>query len=372
MMNTSSPDGFQRHQSDSDPLRVLFIGFKYDYGIPAHGFSFEYLNIFESLEKMAGVQASIFAFDEVMRTAGQEGMNKMLIEEVQRLQPHICLFSLFTEEIYPRTIRTITESGKTVTCNWFADDHWRFETFSKYWASYFHWVITTDPHALEKYHAMGFHHVIRSQWGYNHHRYYPFEVTQDIDSSFIGQVHSDREKIIRFLLKRNIRVECWGKGWKNGRVDQEEMINLYSRSRVNLNFTESSPGLNLKRAAKMFVTRYVDDSIHLNSVRTIQANFYQLWKQRRPQIKGRNFEIPGSGGFLLTASAEGLDEYFRLGEEIQVFSSRDELIDKLSYYLVHENKREKIRRAGYERARRDHTFEKRFQDIFNIILKAGT
>ena len=246
----SSPIESGKYISGSGPLRVLFVGFKYDYGIPVRGYSFEYLNIFESLEKMTGIEASLFPFDESMRSAGQDGMNRLLIEEVRRLQPHICLFSLFTEEIYARTIRTISESGKTVTCNWFADDHWRFETYSKYWAPYFHWVVTTDALAVEKYHANGLHHIIRSQWGYNHHRYHPWSLTPDIDTSFIGQVHSDRKKIVQSLVRKNIRVECWGKGWKNGRADQEEMVKLFSRSKINLNFTESSQSYDLKRFMK--------------------------------------------------------------------------------------------------------------------------
>ena len=34
------------------------------------------------------------------------------------------------------------------------------------------------------------------------------------------------------------------------------------------------------------------------------------------QIKGRNFEIPGCGGFLLTDYVPGLERYFQIGEEI--------------------------------------------------------
>ncbi len=44
-----------------------------------------------------------------------------------------------------------------------------------------------------------------------------------------------------------------------------------------------------------------------------------------------------------------------------------ELVEKASYYLAHEDERERIRRAGMERARRDHTWQARFQQVFAEI-----
>ena len=82
------------------------------------------------------------------------------------------------------------------------------------------------------------------------------------------------------------------------------------------------------------------------------------------QIKGRNFEIPGCGGFLVTSRIDGLDKYYADGKEIIIFEDKDDLIDKIKYYLSHEVEREFIARAGYERTLRDHTYEKRFNDLF--------
>jgi len=41
-----------------------------------------------------------------------------------------------------------------------------------------------------------------------------------------------------------------------------------------------------------------------------------------------------------------------------------ELVDLSRYYLANDTERETIRRAGYERARRDHTWRRRFEDLF--------
>ena len=102
-----------------------------------------------------------------------------------------------------------------------------------------------------------------------------------------------------------------------------------------------------------------------------------LLGNRRPQIKGRNFEIPGSGGFLLTANASNLEDYFVPEKEIAVFTDTADLIDKVRYYLKHEDEREAIRKAGHKRALREHTFERRFRKIletigFNVVNSPGS
>lgn len=69
----------------------------------------------------------------------------------------------------------------------------------------------------------------------------------------------------------------------------------------------------------------------------------------------------------MTQYADNIEKYFVPEEEIVVFSDFNELIEKIRYFLIHDIEREKIRSAGYERAQRDHTFEKRFLDIFKTI-----
>jgi spore maturation protein CgeB len=92
-----------------------------------------------------------------------------------------------------------------------------------------------------------------------------------------------------------------------------------------------------------------------------------LVTDRSPQIKGRNFEIPGAGGFLLTSRADNLEEYFVPGEEIATFASKSELAGQIRHYLGHPDERERIRAAGHARALREHTYERRFLDIFHAI-----
>lgn len=348
-------------------LRVLFICVKHDYGDPCRGLSFENVNFFDTLSRMEGVACTFFPYDEIMRRMGRKAMNRMLLSAVDDQEPDVCFFSLFTDEITPDTIRRITEESSAQTLSWFGDDHWRFRNFSRHLAPFFHWVATTDSEAVEKYRALGCRGIIKTQWGFNHHLCKRYGIAEEFDVTFVGQVHSRRRETVRELRRAGVDVRCWGRGWEAGRLSQEEMARMYSRSRINLNFVESSVALNWKPVVKVFVNRRADNTLRLNAPRRMFESAAVLFADRRPQIKARTFEIPGSGGFLLTGFADNIEEYFVPGKEIAVFRTTEELIEKARHYLAHGEERESIRIAGEMRARRDHTFEKRFREIFQSM-----
>ena len=263
-----------------------------------------------------------------------------------------------------RRIERISHSGNVRTVNWFADDHWRFESYSRYWAPAFHFVATTDTSAVEKYRRLGFQTVIPTQWGFNPFRYRAQEVPCDGTVSFVGQVHSRRGDLVRRLESAGIRANCWGRGWSNGRLPFDEMVKLFSRSAINLNFSESSVAIGCKQLAKVVLNRRADGSVQLHGLRRIKENAATLWSDHPRQIKGRVFEIPGAGGFLLTEVARDLDRYFVPGQEIVTFETPEEMVEKARYYLVHADERERIRAAGHVRAVRGHSYVQRFIDIF--------
>ena len=91
-------------QHPREPIRLLYIGLKYDYGQPERGFSYEHVNFLETLRRMEGIQVEFFPFDEVMRSAGRAKMNVRLLETVEARRPDVCFFVLFTDEIERKTI----------------------------------------------------------------------------------------------------------------------------------------------------------------------------------------------------------------------------------------------------------------------------
>lgn len=85
----------------------------------------------------------------------------------------------------------------------------------------------------------------------------------------------------------------------------------------------------------------------------------------------RLFESTGRGGFTIYPRIKGLDEYFEDGKEI-VFYEHGNLHDlqkKINYYLEHDDERETIRKAGFERTKKDHTYIKRWETIIEELAK---
>lgn len=351
-------------------LKILFAGFKYEYGRPEWGLAgIEYRDFFGTLEKMPNIAVSFFAVDENMANVGQDAMNKKLISQVQEQKPELLFTLIFQDEIKKETIDYITRKTPTKTFNWFADDHWRLPVFSRYWAPLFTMVGTTDSLAPERYRRLGITNVLKTQWGVNQYVFKPVSnvngyMSNVSDITFVGTDYGRRSKYVRGLKRLGLPAKGFGKGWESGMVDQQKMMEIFSFSKVNLNFTESayvSFKQKLKLLAKMFIKK---ERGHYSFAPNIISGLKSAAGARRRQIKGRNFDIPACGGFLLTGDADNLSDYYIPDKEIAIFRNFGELSEKCNYYLVHDTERAAIAKAGYERTLREHTYEQRFNEIF--------
>lgn len=327
-------------------MRILYVAMTDDYGDPRRGLSFEHTNFYTALQ---GMSHDVVQFDFMRRKAavGKRQMNAELIARAEEVKPDVSFFVLFTDEIAPRTLEEVARRSAAPTVNWFADDHWRFENFTRHYAPSLTWSVTTDADSIKRYHAIGCENVIRSQWACNRYAY--SKVTDELvhDVTFVGQPHGDRGEVIERLRTAGHEVECWGFGWPAGRLDHEQMVRVFSSSRINLNLSNSSePDMRLRARIYRFVKR-IDEG-----------------GPRRSQIKGRTFEVPGSGGFLLTDRVPYLEDYFELDREVGVFDSTDELVERVGWWLEHPAERAALAEAGYGRVLDEHTYDHRFEQIF--------
>ncbi|MEN8907404.1 MAG: glycosyltransferase, partial [Clostridiales bacterium] len=233
----------------------------------------------------------------------------------------------------------------------FCDDQWRFDTFTKYLAPKLTYSITTDKYSLTKYESLGYKNVILSQWGaleYDQNINFS-DIKYKYEISFVGGRNSTREWIINHLKRKGIKVECFGKGWENGRISYEDMRQIFLQSKINLNLSNSiSTDI-----------RYLTSSIK-NCV-----NFFR-YQKRIEQIKARNFEIPCFGGFQLTNYVPGIEEHYVIGDEVAVYSSVDDLCLQLDFYLKNDLIRQKIAVNGYERSQ-NYTYTERIKEVLGKV-----
>lgn len=86
-------------------------------------------------------------------------------------------------------------------------------------------------------------------------------------------------------------------------------------------------------------------------------------------VNMRQFETTGVGSFLLTEHHKDLKETFIPGEEVETYSSRDVLLEKVTYYLDHPKEREEIAKRGQKKCLSEHSMKVRSKELEVIMLK---
>ena len=81
----------------------------------------------------------------------------------------------------------------------------------------------------------------------------------------------------------------------------------------------------------------------------------------------RLFELPANGVMQISDGGQYLNAFFEEGREIVGYRTIDEMIDKIRYYLAHDDERIAIARNGYRRAMRDHRIALRLQQAGELI-----
>src|SRR5262249_29242303 len=105
----------------------------------------------------------------------------------------------------------------------------------------------------------------------------------------------------------------------------------------------------------------------------ICLNFSNVWADGRPgsrlipHVRLRDFEAPMCRTCYLTEHTDEIEEFYEVGMEIDTYRTPEELVDKAKFYLMSPAAAERLREAGFRRALRDHTWTRRFQELFGKI-----
>jgi spore maturation protein CgeB len=167
---------------------------------------------------------------------------------------------------------------------------------------------------------------------------------RDIDIIFVGALHLSKMPLLAKVkktfgrrcrlyglssLKRNLyfNVKYGFPGWIRA-VPGDAFVPLYQRAKI---------GFNVHNRGKYTIGSY------------------------------RLFELPANGVMQISDGDEYLGEYFKVGDEIIGYQTVDELIDKLRYYLEHDEERRRIAQNGYRRVMCDHRMRDRLREAGLVI-----
>jgi spore maturation protein CgeB len=318
------------------------------------------------------------------------------VKQAHSAKPIDLFLSYFYDAcVLPEAIDEIRAMGVR-TVNWYCNGSYQLHLVSEI-SPHYDWCLVPEKFRLKDYVAMGAH-PIYCQEAANPNIYKPYDLPVEFDVTFVGQAYGDRPAYIRYLAEQGINLHVWGCGWQNfrsnaGKPDWTaplrralhiarlsitgqgwQAVRHRLASLLSTNPGPSAPtgvpSASVSLPPSVLGSALSDEQmIQMYSRSKINLGFSACGSapqgsERILQIRLRDFEVPMSRGFYMVEHMQELEEFFDIGREIVCYTDKQDLADKIKYYLVHDEERERIRRAGYERCLRDHTWHKRFEMAF--------
>lgn len=94
-----------------------------------------------------------------------------------------------------------------------------------------------------------------------------------------------------------------------------------------------------------------------------KINVYVTPRAIRSGVPLRVLEIMACKGFVLVNYQEDLAKEFEDGKELVMYRNLEELVQKTRYYLEHEEERQQIAAAGYEKVLREYNYAEKLRKI---------
>lgn len=209
---------------------------------------------------------------------------------------------------------------------------------------------------------------------------------------FIGSPYGSRVNILNEIIENGVELDLYSK------VDNNIDENIYSKQKLSsyvlpfLNLIRFSYGRKIILGAiknKFLKSKKINKNLNnlsfypplpVNeigkaysqysiSLATTEVRNTGVLAKPLHIVNLRSFEIPMSGGIQICKYSKELANYFEDGKEIILYKDDKELIDKLEYYLLPENKplRDKIKIAARLRAEKEHSWMARFKVVFDRL-----
>jgi spore maturation protein CgeB len=206
-------------------------------------------------------------------------------------------------------------------------------------AANFDLFLTNAPSCIRAYQSMGVN-VGVLPLATNEVFFHPVAGRPEFECEvlIIGRAHADRIEPVRRLFEC-FNTHLYGEGWEpyalpsRGTLYQEELLSALNSARVSVVFSRTPAGHSIGKVAV--------------------------------------FDFLAAGALVATERIPELEGYLDYGSEIIGFSSTDELIAKIRYYLEHPEQAQKVREAGRTRVLADHTWRNAWCGIVAQLPRIG-
>lgn len=287
-------------------------------------------------------------------------INRDLLNVVKRFRPHILLAYRATH-VFSSTLRKIKRISPGTNLIQYCNDDPFSQNASKFlWRHLKRAVPIYDMHFVYRQHNIGDFQNLGAKRVNLLRSYYIPEQNYQVklkksdscyicDVLFAGHYEGDfRVDYLETVLKSGVKLNLFGGGWTD----------------ANLSF--NSPLHKLCPVAPVVGEDY------RKAISGAKIALCFLSKLNRDTYTRRNFEIPATGTFMLSEYSDDLATMFQEGYEAEFFRSKEEMIEKINYYIANDSKRRLIAERGRKRVIRDgHDVISRMQQMLDYLETAN-
>ncbi len=259
------------------------------------------------------------------------------------------------EYLYPKTIeelRRLKVNSLHFTPDPYFSLSWKRTRLMDAGIALFDYVVTSKRYEIGEYEKIC-KKVIYVPLGFAEEVHRPVEAREPAlqegfrsDVSFVGGWEPRREQLLDAIARKTgCNLKIWGYGWDH-LIDGRWTLRRWQAMRRN------AGGERFKIRKNQLLGKsvqggeiYGDSYAFALSGARIGIGF--LRQICHDQHTTRTFEIPACASMLIADRTPEHRALFVEGEEAEFFSSQEELLDKVNYYLNNEKMRERIALKGY-------------------------
>ena len=278
--------------------------------------------------------------------------NKQIIKHITLIKPDIvCVYK--GNCIFPETLDQIKKCGIPIFCVYPDVSFFDHESNIPKLIPYYDHIFTTKSFGVKDLkNIFNFTNVsvIKHSIDPNIHRKINLEKDEFShfvnDVSFIGSYSRKKEDLINSIINiDNIEIKIWGGSWNSSK--------------------------NIAVKSKYMNTSVLGDEYTI-AIQKSKINLGILFEGSKSSSSGdlitsRTFHIPGAGGFMLHERTDELLEVFKEGVSVVCFENKEELNNKIKYYLKNESARDKIALKSYDLVWKYHKSDDRAKEIIEIL-----
>ncbi|MUT65860.1 glycosyltransferase [Paenibacillus sp. NEAU-GSW1] len=292
----------------------------------------------------------------VARLTVVNGSNQPVAEIAASLRPDIVIV-LDGLQFDVKHVIAMREAGIR-TALWTTDDPY-YTDMSVTLVPHYDVIFTLERNCVELYQRIGCKAVYYLPFCASPEQYYPLnpERSKRKEISFIGSAYMNRVRFFNaatsYLASRDTLISgiWWDRLDRFDQLKDKIMLgNWMDPNDTALAYNASKIVINMHRA-------HDDPDFNLNKLAVTAAS-----------PNPRTFEIAACAVLQLCDIRDDLASFYTPGLEIVTYSTAHEMIEKLDYYLHHEQERREIALRGMWRTLRDHTYTNRLQTMLSILF----